>query len=142
MKKLIAIVVPVALVITAFAIVGPVGAGPPENPAVFEANIVDLDRSDPLDEGEVYVRADGSVKVKIEGALENATYKVYFSGHAVPPNWQVSPFTLIGTINTDGDGNGQLELGADTITTGTVTSPVFAINRVGASPATQFASGF
>ena len=140
MKKLIAIGVAVVLVITMFATATPVTGGPPDpsERAVYEANIADLDRPDPLDEGEVKVFADGSVEIKIKGAAQDKTYEVYFSGDALPPYWGVD-WTSIGQFTTDAEGNCDF---AGSISTGQYTAPVFAINRVGASLATQFASGF
>ena len=78
MKKLIAIAVAVALVITLFAVVIPVGAqGPPSasERTVYETVLVpnlvnyipDSYTSVTLDKGEVTVYADGGWKVEIEG---------------------------------------------------------------------------
>ena len=78
MKKLIAVALTVALVITAFAVVAPVSAGRPDasERTVYETVLVPNLENVPgvgsyqsvtLDEGEVKVYADGGWEVKIKG---------------------------------------------------------------------------
>ena len=139
MKRLIAIAVTVVMVITAFAMVGPVSAGPPDNPAVFEATIVPTPWSDQsLPKGEVYVRADGSVKVEIEGALINTPYDVYLGRLVLtdPPSWTWE-WILLGTFTTDDDGEGDFF----TTISGTWAAPVLRITLADVGH-TKFASGF
>ena len=148
MKKLMAIAVAVVLVITAFAMVGPVSAGPPANPAVFEATIVPAPWSvETLTKGEFYVRADGSGKVEVEGATPgNITYDVYlgqltstpsfdYGTPVTPPNW-----IWLGQLVTDANGDGVLSVGP---ITGPWAGPVLRIAViVGGKPFTKFTSGF
>ena len=142
MKRIMAIAVAVVMVITVFAMVGPVSAGPPDNPAVFEANIVPTSwGTHPLDEGEVKVKADGSVEVKIEGAMADTTYYVWFGQQVGQPTGGWTPtWAEIGSFTTDTSGDGKFELDADSIPS-PVTAPVFAINHPERT-VTQFVSGF
>lgn len=143
MKKLIALAVAVVLVITAFAMVGPVSAGPPANPAVFESVLIPAPwGSESLTKGEVYVRADGSLKLEIEGATGDQTYNVWMgqanwvsgSGWTIPAvNW-----VKIGSFKTDANGDGSLTLGADSIV-GPVVGPVFELAWGGVP---RFITGF
>ena len=149
MKKLIAIAVTVVMVIAAFAMVGPVSANPPANPAVFESDIVA--RPDvtgcvhvaPLDEGEVKVFADGSVEVKIKGALANQTYDVILGQtyyYEPPEVWKIK-WIHIGQFPTNVNGDGEHTFDAGTIST-PVYSPIIAIN-IGTGPCTnRYITGF
>ena len=137
MKKLMAIALAVALVITLFAVVGPVAAQPDGSRAVFESDIVPTPyATDTLDSGKVEVKQDGSVEIKIEGAALNRTYSV-FLGQTGTPYLNPLTWTLIGTITTDGNGNGKLE----TSITGPTITPVFTI-QYPAYTINQFATGF
>lgn len=144
MKKVMAIAVAVVMLIAVFAVVGPVGASQPDGGrAVYEADIVPTGwGTDPLDEGEVYVREDGSVMVKIEGAVPDRTYYVFFGQQVGQPisAWTLTWGNPIGSFTTDGDGNGEFSLGSGSIT-GPVIAPVFAINHP-EWELTQFATGF
>ena len=138
MKKLIAIAVTVVLVIAAFTMVGAVSAGPPVNPAVFEADIVAAPwGGDSLSEGKVEVKADGSAEVKIEDATAGVTYRVWL-GQASWSPWTLGEWIELGTITIDSSGNGVLELPAGSIS-GQWTGPVLAISRGGTN---HFISGF
>ena len=143
MKKLIAVAVALVLVIALFAMVAPVGAkGPPDNPAVFESDLIPAPwGGESLTKGEVYVRADGSVKVEIEGATGGKTYNVWMgqanwtgSGWTIPP----ARWAKIGAFTTDANGDGVLTLPADSIV-GPVVGPVFELAWGGVP---RFITGF
>lgn len=135
MKKIIILAVTVVLLITAFAVVGPVGASPPA--AVFEADLVPTPwATDSLSSGKVEVKQDGSLEIKIVGAAANRTYDVWL-GHTVTNNLNPLQWTWIGTITTDGTGDGKLE----TSITSPVTAPVFTI-QYPIYKINQFATGF
>lgn len=98
-----------ALVITALAVVAPVGAKsqPFGEQAVFQSGIVDTPEADTLVKGEVYIRANRAVKVEIEGVDPTGkTYEVRFIWG--PPTAPLGVVTL-GSITTDGDGYGVLD---------------------------------
>lgn len=142
MKKLMAIAVAVVLVLTlgsGVVFAGKEGSQPEGELAVFEATIVPTPWSDQsLTKGEVYVRADGSVKIEIEGALINTPYDVYLGRLVLtdPPSWTWE-WILLGTFTTDDDGEGDL----DTTISETWAAPVLRITLAGVGH-TKFTSGF
>ncbi len=84
------------------------------------------------------MRADGSVRVEIEGAVAGKTYRVWLV--QAWPGWT---WITIGYIYTDDEGDGELTMDLwDVGITGTmVTSPFFAVNpTVGYD--SEFVSGF
>jgi hypothetical protein len=76
-KRLIAIALVVALVITAIAVTIPVFADPGGNRVVFESDFFDNpDEADTFTGGDVCVRASGDIKVEIKGAPAGKGYFV------------------------------------------------------------------
>lgn len=116
MKKLIAVALAVALVITLFAVIAPASgkSQPGEVRSVFESDFVPaLEVGDySFVKGEVCVREDGSVKVEIEGVEkegvpptdETFIVKMYYGK---PGPWEFQ--TTLGMIEIDADGYGVLE---------------------------------
>lgn len=148
MKKLIAIALVVALVITALAVAIPVGAapggvkGPPGgNKAVFESDIIDIPGNDELTGGgEVCVRSNGDVKVEITGAPLDKTYLVVL---AYGEHCSLASF--LGSMTEYDDGEYKLETSLSSAIpelplTLTVGGPVFVI--LDSEEAPQFVSGF
>jgi hypothetical protein len=138
MKKLIAFVLAVVLVITVLAVAIPAVAKtqPGEVSTVFEADIVRVAGcTDPLTQGEGYVRADGSIKVEIEGAVPNKWYRVFLTyGPDIP-----GPIPW-GPVWVQADSQG------DFVVTGSVSGgpygmPRFVVNTGGGTQ-TLFNSGF
>jgi len=101
---------------------------------VFEADIFDVRGGDPLTKGEVYVRLDGSVKVEIEGAASDETYRVVLicgkCGNTVT--------TVLGMIDTDSNGDFVL---TTTLLPRVYASPRVAVDKGFGTPA-EFVSGF
>jgi hypothetical protein len=101
-KRLIGIAVLTALVVTAVAVVMPVGAKS-ENGLVYNGVLGSIpDSVDVLDRGEVKIWADGKVKVEIKVAnAVNQTYVVLLEWGG-PDAREVS---RLGEITTDGKGH-------------------------------------
>jgi len=138
----------VALVITLFAAIAPVSAKSKVGGGrvVFESDIIDPDPAggDSLVKGEVYIRADGAVKVEIEGVSPpGKEYEVLFRwGPCHDPEMAV-----LGSITTDSDGYGMLETTLWAVgVPGMVFMPRIAIQDVIEAPPVprpvQFHNGF
>ena len=111
MKKLIAVALAVALVITLFAVIAPVGAQPGGVRSVFESDIIIATGGDySFIEGKVDVRGNGTVEVKIEGVYPTGDTFIVVMNYGVPDGeFQPREFwALLGTITIDADGYGVL----------------------------------
>ena len=98
MKRLIAIALVVALAVTAIAVAIPAFAAPGGSPVVYETRMINaIEGSDNyLDEcGEVRVKANGDVKMEIEGAPAGQPYGVViYHGDPFGPTFQfLGPMT-------------------------------------------------
>lgn len=116
MKRLIAIAITVACVAMLLGIVMPLGAGsqPGNVRAVFESDITRVplvpgpppifDGNHPLENGNVYIREDGSYLVELTGAAPDYLYRVYMlHGPLCPPQAM-----MLGDIWTDSSGDFKL----------------------------------
>jgi hypothetical protein len=143
-RKLIAIALMLVLVITLFAVYTPNAAHveADESPTVFESIFIETPAGGhPLSKGEVRVSADGTVRIEIEGAADNQTYRAFINVDICEPGgqgtgcptykyiWRLGNFTT----NVNGDGTLEKHLSeaipfppASGILT-TVRQPVFAI---------------
>ncbi|MFC1971770.1 hypothetical protein ACFLV0_07635 [Chloroflexota bacterium] len=133
MKKSIAIVIIVTLVIGLIAALPVFAKGQPHDVrALFEADLVDQSGNY---YGEVWVR-DGSgatdwIKVEVEGAAAETTYDVMVF------TWGGS-FTDIGDLTTDDEGEGMIEL--NLLSAGTYAGVIFGLHEQGGD--VLCASGF
>jgi len=147
MKKLIAVTLAVVLVISAIAAI-PVLAKtqPPGGRAVFESDIVPTFNAElqglTLEKGEVWIRADGSFKVEIEGVndVEGTTYDVYLRhgvGRGEANEW-------LGVLVLDEDGEDILEGNLSSVFGDdmTIRSPMIRIYDQSGGWKAEFASGF
>jgi hypothetical protein len=143
MKKSIIIGIIVAVVIGSIAAVPIFAAKPNGERAVFESDIVETaNHGTPLEKGEVWIRADGSFKVEIEGvdAAPDTVYEVFLRygfGRGVR-------VVLLGYIFIDDDGYGELEgyLQWRGIEEETIRSPMIRINEYEDGRYDEMASGF
>ena len=135
MKIIVAIAMVVLVVFATFATA--ISAGTNNQPsrvrAVFEADIIrSIHGTDPLTKGKGYVRADGSIKVEIEGALPDTEYIIILIyGRRVPAPRAWGPYS----VTTDSSGNFVV---TGTLSDGDYGTPRFAIRRQGVA---QFITG-
>jgi hypothetical protein len=152
-KKLIAITLTLVLIVTLFAVYAPNVAlsGPGESPKVFESAFTITPEGDhPLDEGEVSVSKNGTVKIKIKGAADNQVYRAFLNSDDCTgcPGVNNKCVYRLGDFTTDANGYGTLEMNLSAAIplpcspplTEIIRKPTFVIFAPGAGP--KFITGF
>ena len=152
------------ILISLFAIIG-ILVSPASARNVFELNVIRCGESfssegcgsnspatDPLSKGEVEVNDDGSVEVKLKGALPNTSYRLFVGNWVTAGGFQLhfvgdGIFGSIGTVTTDFAGNFEGYVSTDLgevfiFPLGlSIGQPNFAFNNPWAGPP-QFTTGF